>query len=256
MTDWTEKLRTFYDENGISVEGFCCRYQQDCLAAASPRPLHHGAEAHVGSQYGQGMRVVVVSLDTGHGSADLAARRKRIEGLGTNGLNPHMQGTTVLMSRLLADVVPAGVTPHPYYSMINAAKCSGADDSRGKVPTALYNNCRFFAVAEVALLEPQLIVTQGNDAAGALGPPNPLPEQMLQASAEELGATGESVDWFVSLGREYLGQISLSGNPPVLTLGAPHPAARDGRWQLFQRIALDPLAGMISTMVGVTASNP
>ena len=249
MTKWTKKLRSFYDENGISVEGFCCEYQKDCVAA-SPRPLHHGAEAHVGSRYGQGMRVVVISLDTGHEPADLTARRDRIEGLGTEGLNPHMQGTTLLMSRLLADIVPVGATPHAYYSMINAAKCSASDDSRSKVPTALYNNCRFFAVTEVSLLEPQLSVTQGNDAERAFGRPTPLPEQRLRASAEELGATGKSVDWFVSLGREYLGQISLTGNSAVLTLAAPHPAARDGRWQLFQRIALDPLVEMIGTMVG------
>ena len=201
------------------------------------------------------MRVVVVSMDTGHESADLTDRRKRIEGLGTEGLNPHMQGTTVLMSRLLADIVPVGASPHPYYSMINAAKCSGSDDSVSHVPAALYNNCRIFVGPEVSLLEPQLIVTQGNLAAKALGRPTPLPEQMLQASAEGLGATGKSVDWFVSLGREYLGQVSLSGNSGILTLATPHPSARQGRWQQFQRTELDPLVGMIGTIVRAIAGN-
>ena len=78
---------------------------------------------------------------------------------------------------------------------------------------------------------------------------------MLRASAEELGATGKSADWFVSLGREYLGQVSLSGKSGILTLATPHPSARQGRWQQFQRTELEPLVGMIGTMVGTTAGS-
>jgi len=253
MANWTKKLRDFYDDAGIGVASFSCPHQHECEGAASPRPLHFGAEAYVGPRYGKALRIVVVSLDTGHASSDLDERRAAIESLGPEKLNPHMKGTTILLSRLLDAETPVGANPHPYYAMINAAKCSGADGSKNKLPSRLYRNCRYFALRELALLKPQLIVTQGNDAAAAVGGPDPVDKGALLSVVRRLGARGAAADYLVSLGQEYLRRCTLLEAAPVYVLQAPHPAARDGRWQIFERILLDPVVAMARQLVGATA---
>ena len=86
---YVEELRKLYDCRKIGVSKnsppFACCCLESCEAAAKGRGgLVKGAEAHVGEKYGDPIRIVVISLDTGGGSgeesgADLCQRRKDIK---------------------------------------------------------------------------------------------------------------------------------------------------------------------------------
>ena len=63
-TDHVENLQAFYDREGLLVTDFKCMHASACADAAGGT-LSRGAEAHVGSRYGEGLRVVVVSARAG-----------------------------------------------------------------------------------------------------------------------------------------------------------------------------------------------
>ena len=84
---YVEELRKLYDcrKIGVNREGitFDCEHSVCCKAAAAKdkgRSLCRGAEAHVGEKYGDPIRIVFISLDTGGSEneygADLLERRK------------------------------------------------------------------------------------------------------------------------------------------------------------------------------------
>ena len=66
---YVEDLRKLYDDRKIGVSEnsppFSCCHLKSCKAAAKNRDLCLGAEAHVGEKYGDPIRLVVVSMDTG-----------------------------------------------------------------------------------------------------------------------------------------------------------------------------------------------
>lgn len=242
-------LRDFYETNRIAVSNFSCKHLEKCEAASSPRPLHNGAEGHIGSQYGSVLRLVIVSLDTGHESNNLEERRKRVESVTEEGINPHMRGTTTLVQKILGDVVPENSNIHQYYSMVNSAKCSGADDKQDMVNDELYSNCLEYTMREIELLKPQLLVTQGVKAAKVLRH-FPLNEVFSVTEVfKEMGIGESAQNWLCSVVNEYIRAVQLNSGEYVPILQTPHPAARSGQWQLFERISLAPLVCFIKKLI-------
>ena len=86
-----KKLQEYYESRGIIPgEQFCCKNQDKC-----PGELSRGMQCHIGSRYGEKMRIVVASLDCGNGEADTIEDRIRKVGSDAKGniRNPHMRGT-------------------------------------------------------------------------------------------------------------------------------------------------------------------
>jgi hypothetical protein len=73
--DIAATLCDYYGRNNIRV-GI---HRAACEAFAKPRPLMKGMEAHLGHRYGEGRRIVVVSLDSGNASENLDSRTETIE---------------------------------------------------------------------------------------------------------------------------------------------------------------------------------
>ena len=170
---YVEKLRELYDRRKIGVSKFACEHLACCKAAAKPRCLTKGAEAHVGEKYGKPIRLVVISLDTGgdpkeeYGEA-LLERRKTIQAETYDCANPHMKGTIETLWHLYGrDKSESDLLKR--FAMTNSAKCSGKDESKtSMVPDKLYKNCKEHGLAELKELKPQLIVTQGAKARVAM----------------------------------------------------------------------------------------
>jgi hypothetical protein len=97
------ELGSFYGDHRIRVgNDFACPHRSKCEAFAQPRPLVKGMEAHVGSLYGEGQRIVVVSLDAGASSEALEDRTRTIEPITPKSAgNAHMYGTAVFVQHLL-----------------------------------------------------------------------------------------------------------------------------------------------------------
>ena len=84
---YIHNLRILYDNRKIGVSEFSCCHLKSCREAAKDRDLCLGAEAHVGEKYGDPIRLVVVSMDTGGKGAEiekgehLLQRRATIQGV-------------------------------------------------------------------------------------------------------------------------------------------------------------------------------
>ena len=86
-----KKLQEYYESKGIIPgEQFCCKNQDKC-----PGELSRGMQCHIGSRYGEKMRIVVASMDCGNGGADTIEDRTRnvVSDAEGNKRNPHMRGT-------------------------------------------------------------------------------------------------------------------------------------------------------------------
>ena len=96
-----------------------------------------------------------------------------------------MKGTTQL-----PEAIYGTENGHLYeqYAMTNAAKCSRAGPGSGKVGHVLYKNCSQFVVPELACLDPDMIVTQGNEACGRF-----VPRIVSRARRKPTSKTGLSI---------------------------------------------------------------
>ena len=263
-TAYVNQLQTFYAANGLLVCDFRCQYANACTEAAECA-LSQGAEAHVGTRYGEDLRVVVVSLDTGGTSDPMDQRRCKIECLyrpdcDTSHMNPHMRGTTKLLKVIYgieSDI--DGGNLFELYAMTNAAKCSRRDPGSAKVSSKLYKNCSDYVAPELAWLAPELIVTQGKEAREALDAGQGLSDvhQNILDNWLDNWVAGRSAhpvvrDWLQSLAKEYLMTVCVADND-VPTLKTIHPSVRTGEWQRFVQTALRPVVAMAKHLAQCSA---
>ena len=252
---YVDGLRKLYDDRKIGVSEnsppFSCCHLESCIAAAKAknRDLCKGAEAHVGEKYGDPIRLVVISLDTG-GSAedekgeDLSARQANVQGVTCNEANPHMKGTIQTLRHLYGYGQKPDCDLLKRFAMINSAKCSGKDNSASMVPDKLYKNCRDHGLAELDILNPQLIVTQGAKARDILKSQE-IDEAEIRKHVPSLTWCDADVGaWICAQSKEYL-KCWKNGDRAVLVLQAPHPSARQGQWQLFERTMLPTIAHVV-----------
>lgn len=228
------RLNDLYGQEGIAVSDFHCPHVGECAAAAAPRPLTHGAEAHVGSRYGEATRLVVLSLDTGGGSHTIEDRTAIIESLADPAAkpNPHMKGTLAVADAILRPEIGDRPSVH-FFAMTNAAKCSASDSRADSVPRALYRNCRGFAEAELVALEPEVIVAQGARARPVLQTKRGVPKAWLDEVLKPMPTSPPIGDWLVGLSGRFL-RLATIGGGEVLLIQTPHPSDRGGRWKLFE----------------------
>ena len=167
------RLAAYYEVKGIAPHDFRCCHAEAC-SAASPRFTTVKA-SFVGPEYakGSGPRLLFLSLDSGSAEAD--PRRKTIEAVqhqelredvGALAKNKHWYLTHELAWVLLRHFHPRLMITNtsPYFAHVNSAKCCQNKPQRGKAHGMLFENCREFIPGELAVLQPDIIVTQGDEA--------------------------------------------------------------------------------------------
>ena len=248
---YVEKLRKLYDCRKIGVlegkEKFACCRLESCEAAAKGRDgLVKGAEAHVGEKYGDPIRLVVISLDTGGGSGEeygeCLKRRKTIQAATYDDpkTNKHMKGTIETLWHLYGRHNPE-CDLLKRFAMTNSAKCSGKDKKKDRVPDKLYKNCREHGLAELKELNPQLVVTQGAKARDLLEYREINKEEIRGHVHSLMWKDADVRPWICTQVKEYL-KYWKNGDQCVPVLQCPHPSARQGQWQRFERTMLPTLA--------------
>ena len=246
---YVDKLRKLYDcrKIGASREKFDCDHFACCKAAAKAkgRDLVKGAEAHVGENYGKPIRLVFISHDTGgcekdEYGADLCQRRKDIKKTANGKKNPHMKGTIATLKHLYGCRSESDLLKR--FAMTNSAKCSGKDKKKDRVPDKLYENCKGHGLAELKKLNPQLIVTQGAKARNLLEC-RCIDEQKIQKHMPPslMWKDADVGPWICTQVKEYL-KYWKNGDQLIPVLQGPHPSARYGQWQRFERTMLPTLA--------------
>lgn len=171
--------------------GFCCERGEACRNSAEGpgNAFAAGQLSYVGDGYaveidGIPMRILVAAMQVGSSEViDMKRRRGQIRGRipeSPRERNPHMRGVVQVL-QVLFGLEPGGVVEKIHnsshvleaYAMANSVLCSnlptGGRSRRGSPTRAMLTNCREHLRQTIALLEPTIIVTQGNAPAKALG---------------------------------------------------------------------------------------
>ncbi|MFN8491351.1 MAG: hypothetical protein U0350_27380 [Caldilineaceae bacterium] len=187
------QLTEYYVQQGIYPEQFSCRHQDFCRSFAYQNDMTETKMSMVGSCYGtQYPKIVVISLDppfenqgafvkpeqrttvyisTSHEADDYNIRRP----------NPHWAMTQIIIKDILclfgykarmgsavvnesyAGLRIENVTR--YFAHVNAAKCSMNNVGKRQAHRQVHQRCsNAYLRDELAILQPDFLVTQGNDA--------------------------------------------------------------------------------------------
>ena len=186
------RLEEYCSKRVLNPEsGFCCEHGEACRNSAEGpgNGFAAGQLSYVGDGYaveidGIPMRILVAAMQVGSNEViDMEKRRGQIRGRieeSPRERNPHMRGVVQVL-QVLFGLEPGGVVESIHnsshvleaYAMANSVLCSnlptGGRSRRGSPTRAMLANCREHLRQTVALLEPTIIVTQGNAARDALG---------------------------------------------------------------------------------------
>ncbi len=172
------KLDAYYKRQGIHPLDFSCVHHASC--SANCKNFTEARASLVGYRYGKPIRVVVLSLDPGSGWAD--PRERTFEGVAARVAandpdrlpkHKHWYRTHETVAAVLSYFSDERLAPRDAagrFAHVNAAKCSHNLPNSKQAPARLFKNCRGFLEAELALLEPDIVITQGRSAARVVAP--------------------------------------------------------------------------------------
>lgn len=233
----SNRLIRFYQENNISCDNFNCNHSAECSSLANGRPLTRGAEAHLGTKYGEIAKILVLSLDTGGGSENIEDRTFTIESVTHEIANPHMKGTVDILLDLFQAYKLDSIEVLKHFAMTNAEKCSATDDSSDKLPTQIYTICRPYHLEEIKILDPDVVYAEGVDSLphGLTVKEDDLKE--IEDFCQQLTTSSILVKSIKNILKKYVYRLFF-GEKPAYLIKCPHPSARNGQWQLFRDISL------------------
>jgi hypothetical protein len=166
-------LERYYRQNGILATSFFCKHRtecsSDCATFTGPK------SAYVSSGYEQGVlpRLLFLSLDSGSGDKNDEDRlptavRKQEEERDVLALAKHKHWfrTHELAWYVLKAFHPSLKVEEAkkYFAHANSAKCCMNKAQKEKADTVLFKNCQGYLKRELEILDPAIIVTQGNEA--------------------------------------------------------------------------------------------
>lgn len=218
-----EALKAYMDEHVLGPRGFCCASYAACSGSTREGDrFFEGQLSHVGRHYdleldGRSLRVVVVGqevgaprngIDPSHVTMDRRSRgvhdrtglERRYYADGAHAArNPHMRGTTSAL-RVIFGREPGsdweqefletatGERFHMFdaFSLVNVLLCSNfrADTNNGASTKTMRRNCLRHFAATMAILEPTLLVLQGEGVQDWIAPVLGLMEERAPHLAE------------------------------------------------------------------------
>ena len=153
-----KELQAYYNSEGIVPgDGFSCKNKDLCSGNFT-----RGMQCHIGSKYGEKMRILVASLDCGNGGkGTIEERTTKVRDKAISGnLNLHMRGTYQALSYFLDDKEPSELVY--YMVMTNTCKCCHEGTSN-QMSYKYFRNCRDHTLAEISIIRPQIILFQGKN---------------------------------------------------------------------------------------------
>lgn len=168
-----QKLNDYYQINGISAENFNCQYYLAC-SQKFPGTFTTAKESFISTGYvsHELPRLVFLSLDSG--SAEVNPKFKTIESvrlreeeeLEVQNLhkNKHWYRTHELAFKILRNFQPKLKLEEAkhYFAHVNSAKCCENKPGRAQASRTLFDNCRQYIPGELRILDPDILITQGN----------------------------------------------------------------------------------------------
>ncbi len=197
-----QELQAYYESQGISPLDFRCRHVEDCRGLNSN--FTEANQAFVGTEYEKGTlpRVLFLSLDSGENSKDpndrtMAAVRDWEENRVV--VNDLPKGRHWYRTHDLAWKVLKKFQPHltleqvkPYFAHTNSAKCCENNSGNREASGVLFEKCREFIPGEVAILAPDILITQGDWAKFAIA--SKFETLTLEEPLEPVSLNGETLN--------------------------------------------------------------
>ncbi len=167
------KLEKYYESNGILATTFTCEHKKSCRDSCTS--FTGPKSAFVSDGYAKRLlpRVLFLSLDSG--SAFRAANKRtptavrtqeEARNIGALPKNRHWYRTHELAWYFLKEFMPnlQQEDTKNFIAHTNAAKCCLNKERRAKADRRLFENCRPYLKQELKILDPDIVVTQGNEA--------------------------------------------------------------------------------------------
>ncbi len=174
-SSYEEMFSKFQCKKKEDCRTVCCKAwnQEDCFRFSPPLTNEGGSVSQTyqdGKYRGDPIpRIVVISL-----SVPKPEPRPPCSTGENKSLNPHWRGTTTTIRSLFDPFIklkPAGnwddkstKTIEQLFVHVRTGKCSSNANGKGQEPYRLYENCGGYLSKEVSILEPDVVVTQGNAA--------------------------------------------------------------------------------------------
>jgi len=169
-----QELEDYYAKNGILSTSFTCKFKNDCKgdceAFTGPK------SAFVSSGYAKGNfpRLLFLSLDSGSGDPiaknRLPASVRQENEIDREFFSLH-KGKHWYRTHELAWYIFKKFDPHikieetrKFFAHANSAKCCMNKKQRKKADKILFKNCKRYLNGELKILDPDILVTQGNEA--------------------------------------------------------------------------------------------
>lgn len=164
-------LEAYYQDNGISPLDFRCQHWESCKKENEAFTESSGAFVSTGYEKGVLPRLLFLSLDSGSNDSEPDHRtmefiRKHEENECEVARLPkqqHWYRTHELAWILLRQFRPNMTIQdsHLYFAHANSAKCSMNNRNKTEARPGIFKNCRRYVGGEVAILQPDILVTQG-----------------------------------------------------------------------------------------------
>lgn len=219
-------LKKYYSEIGILSTDFHCKYYDECIMGS--KGLITGKSAFIGSEYEKHSvpRVLFVSLDPGSDQSFETPQKRTPEGVrqveehqNWQQFNPLLHWyATHKLAFLIAQVFVPSFTLNDaslLFAHTNSAKCCYKKENHDMSGAILYRNCRNFLVRELSVLDPDIVISQGQKAQDAVA-----------FSCADLSGQRE-YQAIISL-HERIHVISIN-NKPVLFIQSVYPSWRNDR---------------------------
>ena len=198
-----------------TFEDFKCPYKLSCLGPRNKDKWNSGSWAYVGFKYGEAQihgkfeKVFVVAMDRGgkerSNEETFEETQSNFREATEKRWNPHMGGVSLILESLLDEQNISEYSVQ--YALTNAVKCSIRSDNMNAVRGyQIISNCSHHLKEEIAVLQPDIIITQGKH-------PQQTIRKFLPVNENKILHFGSVQLW------RYEGKI---------VLGTPHPARLKG----------------------------
>lgn len=211
-------LGDYMEANVLGPQGFHCSSYPACLGSIRPQArFYEGQLSHVGRHFdlhkdGRALRIVVVGQEYGGTRTSISLRDRYEELHDTSGLarryyadsehparNPHMRGTTSALRLILGKGLGAdweeefvqtaeGERFHVFdaFALVNVLLCAAHPlrGAQGRSTKTMRRNCLRHFAATMEILEPTLMVLQGQGVQDWIGPVLGLMDDRTEHLAE------------------------------------------------------------------------
>jgi hypothetical protein len=219
-------LNEYYSEVGILSTNFHCKYYDQCVIGS--KGLIKGKSAYIGPEYEKHSlpRILFVSLDPGSDQSYETPQKRTPEGVRQieehrdwQQFNPllHWHATHKL-AYLIAQVLKPSITikdANLIFAHTNSAKCCYDQDKNDMSGAILYRNCKNHLRRELSILDPDIVISQGQKA-----------QEAVAFSCNELSSLREYQS-IVGL-HERIRVVSINDHP-VLFIQSVYPSWRNDR---------------------------